>query len=1011
MRDDFLIRAEQLPGFDRALAGGLQLLGPLNPAALERIIVEPARRAGYELEDPKLAARMVEAVAGTPAAVALISFTAARLWELRDRHFHQLPKKAYDAIGGVGGALARHADETVDAMPAAERALVRKAFRHLVTFEGTRAVLGRDELVQLLGGGNDATQAVERLLGARLVSSSENDEGIAVIEIVHEALLAAWPRLAEWRREDSEGSRFHEQLRVAAKQWVDRGRPRGALWRGDALAEYQLWRKRHPDNLTPAEAAFGAASIATELRGRRIRRGLLAAAIGVAAVFVVFLVRANRAEQRLLRASTFDQGRLMMLAADKLGALPFLIDAYDRGQTGEANRLLIEDALRTTRGRVLTLEGHTQKLRVVAYSPDGKTIASSSADGTARLWNASTGATIDVITLAGPALGLAFSPDGKRLAVGGRDPAIHIWDIEHHREVARLERSGIVLALEFSADGKTLLATGGDTVDVVPIDGGPIVTVVKGGGADGRFCAGGSRIASWTFKGEIALWNATGGPPIATYTGGFAAGAGAVSADCKLIAVGTQVGEFDLVRADGKLVTHPRAHSKAVSDVSISPDATEIATAAGDDTRVWDPNGDLGLVMSDARSAYWAARFSPQSDLLATANADGSVRIYRADTGALASELSGHHEPVSSVAFSPDGSHLVTGSWDHHAIVWDLDRARGFELLPDALVEPSGISHLAFSPDGSRLAILAEARMPAIVKAGALQCKGSVAASAFAWNRDATQLATRADGDPVAHVWDATTCALVASFVHDQPVTAIAFARDGRLITGSADRTVRLWDVARGTVAASYVEPGPITEVGLDPDGEVYAIAFAETATLTIHVTDPARRRVLAANKPGLASVSFDRRHHRILGAGIDQYVWIWDDRTGELVQKLEASGPLSGLAISPDGSLFVALGGLTPVVWKTDTFERVGELDGHTESVIAGGFIADHLLVTSGRDGAARVWDMATLHPLEVMQNVSEIAVRPDRVVLAGSGTRAWIPRFPTPAPDELARFRGLGR
>ena len=320
LRDDFLIRAQQLRGFDLMLARGLHLLGPMHADALERIIVEPARRVGYEFDDPTLPARMVGEAASTPAAVALISFAASRLWELRDRHFKQLPRKAYDAIGGVGGALARHADETVESLSAAERSLLRKAFRHLVTFEGTRAVLEREELIQLLGGGAEAQRLVERLVASRLVVSSENEHGASVVEIIHEALVSAWPRLAEWLHEDVEGSRFHQQLRAAAKQWDDRKRARGLLWRGDALTEYQLWRKRRTENLTPLEEAFGAASNHEAARGLRIRRTIIAFALIATSIFFVALWLANRAARRsehvatgLLVASTVDRGRLLTL--------------------------------------------------------------------------------------------------------------------------------------------------------------------------------------------------------------------------------------------------------------------------------------------------------------------------------------------------------------------------------------------------------------------------------------------------------------------------------------------------------------------------------------------------------------------------------------------------------------------------------------------------------------------------------------------------------------------------
>src|SRR4029077_11185650 len=105
--------------------------------------VAPARRAGEECGAPALPREMVDEVADQPGALPLISFTAAKLWELRDRQFRQLRRAAYTALGGVGGALARHADITLDAMPPEERALAREAFRHLVTTQHTRAVLTR----------------------------------------------------------------------------------------------------------------------------------------------------------------------------------------------------------------------------------------------------------------------------------------------------------------------------------------------------------------------------------------------------------------------------------------------------------------------------------------------------------------------------------------------------------------------------------------------------------------------------------------------------------------------------------------------------------------------------------------------------------------------------------------------------------------------------------------------------------------------------------------------------
>src|SRR5262249_50755361 len=138
LRDDFLVRAGEIAALRDRLGPGLVVLTTPRVADLLRIVGEPARLAGYAFDDEALPARMVDAVAERPGALPLLSFTGAKLWELRDVHFRQLTRKAYRALGGVVGALAHHAEDTLAALPAEDRPLVRQAFRHLVMADGTR---------------------------------------------------------------------------------------------------------------------------------------------------------------------------------------------------------------------------------------------------------------------------------------------------------------------------------------------------------------------------------------------------------------------------------------------------------------------------------------------------------------------------------------------------------------------------------------------------------------------------------------------------------------------------------------------------------------------------------------------------------------------------------------------------------------------------------------------------------------------------------------------------------
>jgi serine/threonine protein kinase len=204
IRDDYLMRVEALPRLRPRVGPALFLLGNPPREDLVRTVIEPARRAGYEMSDRDLARDMADAVADRPGALALLSFTAARLWDLRDRRLRQLTRKAYDALGGVSGALGQHAEEVLAAMPADDRRLSREAFRRLVARDGTRVAIAPEELRQALAS-ERCTVVLDQLIRARLLVAREADDSEGGnVEIAHEALVSAWPRLASWLREDSD---------------------------------------------------------------------------------------------------------------------------------------------------------------------------------------------------------------------------------------------------------------------------------------------------------------------------------------------------------------------------------------------------------------------------------------------------------------------------------------------------------------------------------------------------------------------------------------------------------------------------------------------------------------------------------------------------------------------------------------------------------------------------------------------------------------------------------------
>jgi len=148
LRDDFLFRCHQSEPLRPALSD-LTMLGPPEGAGLRRALVQPAMKCGYRFEDDELVEEMLAEVEGERGALPLLAFAMSRLWEKRERENGLLTRQAYHDIGGVGGALARHAEATIDRIGSGRLPIVRELFRNLVTAEGTRAVRELDDLLSV----------------------------------------------------------------------------------------------------------------------------------------------------------------------------------------------------------------------------------------------------------------------------------------------------------------------------------------------------------------------------------------------------------------------------------------------------------------------------------------------------------------------------------------------------------------------------------------------------------------------------------------------------------------------------------------------------------------------------------------------------------------------------------------------------------------------------------------------------------------------------------------------
>jgi WD40 repeat protein len=921
---------------------GLFLLGPMSAASLRVAIENPARQHGLVLEHG-LTDLLLREIEGEPGALPLLSHALRETWLRHEGR--TLTVAGYQASGGVRGAVAQSAETLYAGLGEDERTQFRDLVLRLV-FPGPggeplRGEVPRHQMVA------DPTQ--DRLIGlmvkARLVTSDAD-----MIELAHEAVVRAWPRLRGWLEDDLEGQRTRHHLTQAAEDWAGSGHQQSDLYRGTRLAATREWVASSKPRLTELEQRFLAASeeeaavqeaSAVELahtRGRMVRR-LRFALAAAALLLVLALVTGFVAVGQTGRArGEAEAARARQLSAQALGEADHALSALlavaaVRMDDTPETRASLATVLARHAGLVATSAPVGPGVDRLVLSPDGTRLATYDEHNVVSLVDVATGQVTARYDAQGPGGGdeqilqtspLAFSPDGRTLAVAGQAYAPASLVLLDGSTLARLPHQPQHLPrwrakspdVAFSADGRfvaasfMLLSPHNVSMDGHPdrartlvwdlshLARRPAVIDVPVTGYVERMALSpdGSRVY---LSSPVTAYSTSSGQRLWRLPGQGTDVPIALSTDGKRLAAASGKNQNQITLLDtrrGRLV-RTLTGAPTLWDLDFSHDASQLAAVSKSQLLTWDitsarptrsiPIGDAYGVQLDS-TASRAYVTDPHEGTLATWDL-GGLSSYLREEKALPKLNGGFYRPAA------DGVHVA--SYTDHGL--DLVNQRTGTVSP-----------------------LREARATSFFEPGS-------------WRPDGRRF-VQGTADGYVQVFDDAGKLRTQARVARATVTDVDYASGGRTIAVS-DLTgkVALLNASTMTTAGKPVQlDGPVAGVTLAPDGRT---AFVVTHT---HPLAP-------ATLPGFDGWALlDLRTGSVIRTGkLPEPTWAFDD-------------------FSPDG-VHVAAGFFGGRVWIVDT--RTGRtVDAQTTnhvSILWLGWSPDgSRILTTDAQGTLGLWDASTL-------------------------------------------------
>jgi WD40 repeat protein len=620
---------------------------------------------------------------------------------------------------------------------------------------------------------------------------------------------------------------------------------------------------------------------------------------------------------------------------DPLTAGPIAVEALQVADTAAAQGVLAQLPYHYPAIDKI-LNEHSAGVNAVAWSPDGKLLASDGQDGVVVIWDAASDELVTTLTVPDNrwSPSLAWSPDGGQVAAAIIGGGV-IWDVASGEVAQILQNStSVTRDIAWSPDG--------------------------------------SRLASASDDGTITIWDAASGAELARLSDdrGWPFWSVAWHPDENLLASGAQDGVVLVWNLATGQATPTPGNTRLVYDVAWSPDGAQLASSSWDTfIAIWNRETGETRTLEGHSGNVYGVTWSPDGAQLASASLDRTVIVWDAASGKPKATLAGHTGTVYGVHWRPDGGEIASGSQDGAVILWN---ARG-QLARTLRGHLAPINGLAYSPDGRRLASGGADDTVIIwdMATGQPILANDYRSTIFAvaWDPTGTYVAAALDRGGIT-IWDTENDEQLGELPgHTASARSVAWSPDGRkLASGGDDATVIIWDAETGEPLTMKGHTAGVRTVAWSPDGAQLA-SGSDDATIILWDSGGQVMNTLQATAP-IWSLAWDKDGRRLASGLEDGTIIIWDAASGQSIATLEgreAPPPISSLAWSPDGAMLASANSFDAdiLVWDAANRMILTTLRGHKGHVAALAWSPDGAsLASGGEDRLIQVVRTETIHP-----------------------------------------------